>query len=61
MVMSFVPHALMAGFCSGAAIVIALSQMTNIMGNFCIFFFNTGLVSACTIRISQGEKSDRLL
>ena len=34
MVMSFVPHALMAGFCSGAAIVIALSQMTNIMGKF---------------------------
>ena len=32
MVMSFVPHALMAGFCSGAAIIIALSQMTNIMG-----------------------------
>ena len=34
MAMSFVPHALMAGFVSGAAIVIALSQMTNIMGKF---------------------------
>ena len=32
MAMSFVPHALMAGFVSGAAIIIALSQMTNIMG-----------------------------
>ena len=34
MAMSFVPHALMAGFVSGAAIIIALSQMTNIMGKF---------------------------
>jgi MFS superfamily sulfate permease-like transporter len=34
MAMAFVPHALMTGFCSGAAIVIALSQMTNIMGKF---------------------------
>jgi MFS superfamily sulfate permease-like transporter len=32
MAMSFVPHALMAGFVSGAAIIIALSQMSNIMG-----------------------------
>jgi hypothetical protein len=68
MAMSFVPHALMAGFVSGAAIIIALSQMSNIMGKLytlkhglscCLYHCLEieGLVSAVTIRKSRGENN----
>jgi hypothetical protein len=52
MAMSFVPHALMAGFCSGAAIIIALSQMTNIMGK--LYTLKQGL-SRCLYHCLETE------
>ena len=55
MAMSFVPHALMAGFCSGAAIVIALSQMTNIMGK-CSMFLKIKVLFLLSRYVDAGGK-----